>query len=406
MSDDHKHEDHNPTVSVFFRAVFSIAILLAAGGLAFYFIQNPPEAEKKPHIPKPAPFVNTQEIQHRAYPVQIEVMGQVIPAREITLKTQVGGKVTEVSPHFVPGGFFDAGADILKIDDADYALAVKTQTAVLNQARASLELEKGQQSIARDELKILEQSTGRKLENSALALREPQLQKARADMESAKASLEQAELNLSRTRIQAPFDALLTARNTDLGNVVSPQDSLATLVSTDTYWVDIEIPVHDLHWLDFPASAEEKGSKAIIHTGAKGDVREGDVFKKTGTIDTQSRLAKLIIRVQDPLLLEKESAQGATLVLGDYVKTTLIGKELKNTVRIPLRYIRDNRSIWIYEDGRLKITPVTIAHEDRNNAYVTHGIPRGALIITSDIITPIDGMALQITEPARPQVQE
>lgn len=406
MNDIPSHESHGSSTSIIFRAVLALLILAAAGALAFYFIEYPPEAEKKEHSAPAAPLVKIQDIEHGTYPVKIEVMGQVIPAREVTLKAQVSGEIITTSPDFVPGGFFNADTEVLKIDDADYTIAVKVQTATLNQARAALNLEQGQQSIARDELKILEQSTGKKLKNTDLALRKPQLQQAYADLESAKALLEQAELDLSRTVIKAPFNAMVKSRSADLGKVISAQDELATLVDTNEYWIDIEIPVHDLAWIQIPQSHEESGSKAIIDLGTTRGIREGEVFKTTGSLDSQSRLAGLIVRIPDPLLLSEKTGKASPLVLGDYVRTILIGKILENAARIPLNYIRDGGTLWLYENGQLKIMRVNIVYEDRNFAYITDALPTSSALITSDIITPIDGMALKIADKAPAQSQE
>ena len=384
-------EEHVSTLSIGARIVLVIIILAAAGVIATYFVINEAHTEKTEDIKAPDVIVKITPVALGTYPVQIEVMGHVVAAREAALKARVSGEIIKVSDEFIPGGLLKIQEEILHIDPSDYALDVKVKKAALNQARAVLTLELGQQAIAKDELKIIEQSTGRKLANSDLALRKPQLAQARADVDAAKANLELVKLSLTRTTLKAPFNALVSMRATDQGNVISPQDTLATLVSTDEFWIDAEIPVHNLRWLVLP-QGEKAGSAARITLDGRRGARTGTLLKTTGSLNQQSHLAAVIISVRDPLLLENTSSLKSPMVLGDYVAVTLMGKKLNNTARIPQSYLRNNNTIWLERNGKLIIQPITVSYSDRKYAYVVKGLKAGDHIITSNIITPIHGM--------------
>ena len=383
-----------------FRAIIAIIIMFAAGLTAYYLIViNPAHTKKKTVETKHIVAVNTTTVTLDTYPVKIEVMGQVSPAREAALKSRVSGEVINVSDQFIPGSIISADDEILQIDEADYLLDIKVKKAALRQARSALKLEQGLQAIARDELKIIEQSTGTKLGNTDLALRKPQLEQARANVAAAAANLEVAELNLERTKIIAPFNALIAQRNTDLGNIVSPQDTLARLVSTDEYWIGAEIPVHNLRWLTLPKTLDEPASKALIKLDGGRGYHYGSLLKMTGSLGVQSRLANIIISVPDPLLLKPEESKQerkAPLVLGDYVHITIFGRPLENAARIPVKYIRNKGNIWLERNGKLVVQPILIAYEDRHFAYVVKGIKDNDNIITSNIITPINGMDIAV----------
>lgn len=366
---------------------------------------NKPEAKKEFDHQKQTTLVEIISATPASQPIRIEVMGQVKAATQTDIKTQAAGKIIHAAPEFLPGGFFKAGEEMLRIDPADYELDVRIKSATLNQAKATMSLEMGKQSIAQDELRILEQTTGRKLDNSGLALRKPQYAQAKADVEAAKAALDLAELNLKRTGITAPFDAMVQTRNVNLGNSVSTQETLATLVRTDEYWIEISVPVQDLHWLELPDIQGKGGSKASIYLDGGRGLREGRLFKNTGTLDPQSRLATLIVSIPDPLLLQSKSKTKDTypLVLEDYVRVTLHGKILENAFILPRAYIRDENKVWIEKDGKLIIRPVTIAHEDRNFSYVVDGLVAGDHIVTSSIAAPIEDMDIApVTEIKTP----
>ena len=379
------------TLSLTVRAFITLAILGAAGLMAFYLVTNPAQTKKKEETKAQSILVETAPVMLGTYPVKIEVMGEVAPAREASIKARVSGEIIDIAENFIPGGFFTVDDEILRIDPADYELNVNVQKASVRQANAALRLELGEQAIARDELSIIEKSTGQKLKSSDLALRKPQLEQARANLSSAKAALELAALDLERTVLKAPFNGLVTARHTNVGNVVSNQDVLANFVSTDEYWITLEIPVHALRWLN------TEGADAVITLDGGRGIRSGKILKVTGSINQENRLAELIVLVPDPLLRNSPHAQGAfPLVLGDYVGVTLIGHQLENAVRLPTSYLRDKSTVWLARNGKLIIQPVSIAYKDRDFVYIIKGLEKNDYIITSNIITPVNGMDVTV----------
>ena len=389
---------HKEKPSVLFgllRAVISLLIIGVAVGVAVWFLLNPPHTEKVKEREQRKIYVTTIPLSFDNFPVELEMMGKVSPAREAVLKAQVSGKIVSVSDNFVPGGFFEEGEEILKVDPADYELAVKSKRSAYKQALAAYQLEEGQQKIAKNEIEILQRNTGKTIKATDLALRKPQLAQAKASLDAAKASLDIALLDLERTSLTAPFDAIVTTRNTDLGNVIAAQTQLATLVATDEYWVNIDIPLNDLPWLNIP------GASTLIKLGEVRGWREGVVYKQSGKVDEQSRLSGVIVQVADPLLLGEDTDKTAfPLVLGDYVPVKLIGKTLEGAARIPQQYVRKSDTgedvVWLEQGGRLVIQPVTVAYKDRAYAYVIGGLEYASNLVTSNIVTPVAGMDIVV----------
>jgi len=378
----------------FLRAAISLSIIGGAVAIGAWLYLNPAQTKKAATHEKRIVYVTTQPITFGDFPIEIEVMGKVKPAREMILKAQVSGEIVEASDNFLPGGFFKADEEILKIDRSDYALNVKSKRAAYKQALASYQLEEGQQQIAKNEIEILQRNTGKTLKSTDLALRKPQLAQAKANLDAAKAALDIALLNLKRTTLSAPFNAIVTERNTDLGNVIAAQNQLAALVATDEYWINIDVPLSDLPWLEIP------GTKAIIQLGDMRGSREGKIFKQTGTVDEQSRLAGVIVRIPDPLLLNEASDKNASpLILGDYVPVKLVGKSLKGAARIPQQYVHQSDGdniVWLEQGKKLVIQPVTVAYKDRKYAYITEGLDYAKNLVTSNVVTPVAGMNITV----------
>ena len=134
----------------------------------------------------------------------------VVPAESVTLQPQVGGEIVSVSDDLEPGGLFRSGDELLRIDPRDYELAVLQRESEVAQAQSSLRLEQGQQTIAKREFEILNESM--QDDDRELVLRKPQLESVRAQLALAKAKLEQAKLDLQRSRIRAPFNAIVKSK--------------------------------------------------------------------------------------------------------------------------------------------------------------------------------------------------
>lgn len=378
---------------------FAIPIVVLVIGIVIFtlFIKNPDEAKKRPQAESKGFLVEVKSVEFGNYPIKVEAMGQIAPAMEVELKPQISGEILSIEGEFIPGGFFKTDEPILYIDPEDYKIAKQKQEAVFSQAEADFKLEMGRQSVAKNELDILAKTTGKKLDNPALALRAPQLSQAKAELQKAKSDLNMAELNLSRAVIKAPFNALITSRNTTIGDKVTPQTSLATLVNTDEYWVKISVPIHSLQWLNIPKGDDYTLNFVDIIMDSGRGKREGYLLKMIGTLDTQSRLADMLVAIPDPLLLTQKETNLVPLILGDYVKVVIAGKTLENSVRIPISWLRDDNILWLFKDGKLFFQKVEPVYEDRDYVYIKSGLAEGDIVITSDIPVPIGGMKIRIS---------
>ena len=101
-----------------------LAIIILGILLALYFVNTKPKSKRKPHE-KLARLVETISINPTDTAIKIKAMGTVVPERQIDLKPQVTGKIIEVSPTLIPGGNFQKGLSLMKIEPDDYQLIVE-----------------------------------------------------------------------------------------------------------------------------------------------------------------------------------------------------------------------------------------------------------------------------------------
>jgi RND family efflux transporter MFP subunit len=376
-----------------------ISVLIIAAGItaAAYINHTAPKARKRPPE-KARPLVQVEALSPGSHRVVVEAMGTVIPAREIVLKSQVSGEILAAHPRFTEGGLLEEGSVLLKIDPEDYELALaKKQSAVTN-AEYALKLEQGHQDVAKREWDLFNGEKTDDERDMELALRKPHLAKAKADLAAAMADLEQAKLDLARTSIRAPFNCIVRTKNVDLGSRVSTQDTLAELVGTDEYWIQASVPVDRLEWMTIPRSPGQTGSTARVFY-RNGHERAGTVIRLLGDLETEGRMARILVEVRDPLDLRGTGKSRPPLLIGEYVRSHIQGRELQNVFRVPRSALRDNTSLWIAsKDGKLEIRSVQTLWRDAQTVLLREGIQPGDQLIVSELATPIDGMPLQVAE--------
>ncbi len=377
-----------------------LGILMLAVIVTYFIFTTEPTAKSEGATRESAMLVELVDAEFGNFNPVIVATGTVQPVEDINLSALVGGQIIRRSPAFTPGGFVEKGAVLLQIDPSDYRNNVELSKSNLMQSRTNLEMEMGRQEVAEQDLQLAGIDSLSSQER-ALVLRKPQLDAIRASVRAAEAAVSQEELNLSRTTIRAPLDAHILSQNVSLGSQVAPGDNLGRLVGSESYWVILTVPVSQLQWLQFSDSLDDDGSRAEIGNSTawtEGTYREGILEKQVGALDEQTRLARVLVRVPDPLARDEKNKDKPELMIGAFVETRLQGKEVENVVRLNRDYIRTNQTVWVMEDGKLSIREVKILLTDAEYAYVSQGLSAGDKIVTTNLSTVSEGIRLRTEE--------
>ncbi len=386
----------SPRRRFFINLVLSLLVIIAGIAGAAYITKSTPKARKRP--PKQmTPLVQVVAVAPGNHAVTVAAMGTVIPAREITLEARVAGEIVMMHPDFTVGGFLEKDSEVLRIDPQDYQLALTLAQARVKDAESKLKLLEAEAESARDEWRQLYRDRNQaNNEPPPLVFKQPQLSAAQALLTAEKADVRKAELDLSRTRIRAPFNAIVRTKHVDIGSQVSSQEKLAELVGTDEYWIQASIPVDRLDWIRIPRRPGDPGANArILHRN--GYEITGLVIRLLGDLESEGRMARILIEVRDPLNLKKENKDQAALLIGEYVRIEIEGRRLQNVYRIPRTALRDNSMIWIANrDTKLEIRRVETVWRDAETVLIRDGLAPDEKIIISDLAAPIDGMPVQV----------
>ena len=385
-----------------------IAIPLFIIALGFlvqtYLVQSKPEAETVAQESL-GPLVEVMTAEFSEQALRVEVEGTVVPAQQVTIQTEVSGRIQSRSKHLVPGGRFQKGEELLKISASEYLLRAAQSASEVEQARQQLALEKSRGEIAKEEWQLIGDKNASKAGRDA-ALRVPYEKEAQARLQAAQQQIKLARLNLERTEIAAPFNGFVQAGQVEVGQLVAPGTPLATLVGSDKFWVQVSIPVESLSSIMVPGLNAAQGSIASIWQ-AIGDekiVRKGAVLRLLGDLDPVGQQARILVEIEDPLGLEKpESERGVPLLLGSFVHVKIEARKLTKVIEIPRKAIHAGRYVHLFtEGGLLEIKSVTIAWKTPETYLISEGLSPGDQVILSRLGNSVQGMQLRKIDYEKP----
>ncbi len=376
--------------SGFLRKALVILVPILIFVFAFLALGAMKAGKKKPEVQKrrdPTLAVMAVPAYQDTVVLDVSLQGQTRPRTEVDMSPQVGGKITFVSRQFVAGGQFNKGDVLLRLEQADYDVAVLRAEAAVARAEQLVVREKAEGAIAAEDWKDL----GRGGQASALTLRKPQLAEAEASLKSALADLDNAKLQLSRTIVRAPFNGRIKERFADIGQFVSPGARLARVFSTEAIEIPLSLNDADLTRLALPVSmsADSKVKKPKVTLSAiiAGERRvwNGEIVRTDGVFDPQTRTISAIAEVRDPFG-KGMSADGFPLPPGLFVTAEIVGRKIDSAIVIPRDSLRPENKVYVVDDkGEAQSRDAVVLDTNAERAVIASGVEPGEYVIISPL---------------------
>jgi len=386
-----------------FITIFGTAGIFVAGAalIALMGSLRPKIEPKEITLAPPAVFYTV--VEPRPVTLNVYAQGEVRPRTDINLTAEVAGRIIRTSEAFVAGGAFKKGELLVKIEDADYRVAVAAAKARMAQAEELLRREEAEAELARKDYEAL----GRPGEASDLTLRKPQLAQARAAFDAAKADYAGALLNLQRTELRAPFDGRVRERLAGEGQFISPGAAIGRIFATDVAEVRLPLADGDLAKLGislaFNETPDYPGPKAILSATLGGEYHEwmARIARTDGAFDPGTRQVGAIAVVEDPY--GKGASGGAPLAAGLFVDAVIEGKSLDRAVVLPRTALFGRDTVYVIgEENRISARQIVVVAADKETITLAGGVESGERVITSplrgardgDKVTPTDRSAI------------
>ena len=175
--------------------------------------------------PAPEPTIPLVELTEAQPADEIFVVeeGFIRPRAEIDVVPEISGKVVEVAPALKPGGQFQKGEMLFRIDPRTYEGNLTRAKADLQAAEA--ELQRAEADAARQNRLADIGATAESARQAASAA----LATARSRIGQSEAALILARKQMEDTIVSAPFDAAVISENVALGGFLQPGMAAATI---------------------------------------------------------------------------------------------------------------------------------------------------------------------------------
>lgn len=373
-----------------------IAIILLAVVALMVIAAFSPKPAKKPVIVK-APLIEAIDIERKHVQFEISSQGSILPRTQTNLVSEVSGQITHVHPKFNVGGFFKKGDVLLTIDDISYKVALLQAQSRLDAAKAQLVEEQARKDQAEDEWLL----TGKSLAKApVLALRLPQLQRAKADVKAAEADVTEAEVKLARTKIKVPYDAMINEKKVEIGQYVSTGSTLAMTFAVDYAEVRLPVKQRDIAFLNLPKINDENGetSQVEIFYELMGKQYNwvSHITRYEGVVDSRSRVHYVVAQIDDPYSV-LSSSEHNELRIGTFVNANIAGKVVNDIVVIPRSALHGADKVYLIDrENKLHIQKINILRNDANFVYSHDEFAAGLRLVTTQLETPVEGMTLRV----------
>lgn len=374
------------------RLLKPLAILFGGIALAALLLATGPKVEPRAPVIV-APLVRVVEAVPVAIRLSVRAHGTVVPRTESELVPETSGRVLEVSPSLVSGGFFAKGDTLLRIDPLDYEVALEQARAGL--ARTTSDLADARKDHERQRDLARQQATSAAQRDDAIN----RLAVAEASLREARALLSRAERDLERTKVLAPYDGRVRSEHVDVGQFVSRGTAIATIYAID--YAEVRLPIHDeeLAYLDLPLIYDEATTPTPVpvtlraHFAGALHEWQGEVVRTEGELDPRTRMVIVVARVAAPYAKAKGRPPFA---VGLFVEAEISGARSEEIVVLPRSALRgDDRVLIVDSDDRLRFRAVDVLRVVGDEVFVRSGLEAGERVCVSPLEGAVDGMLVR-----------
>jgi RND family efflux transporter MFP subunit len=291
--------------------------------------------------------------------------------------------------------YFDIGAHVKRGQ-----LLAEIETPELDE---QLEQAENQLKTAEANLQLAKVTADRwvYLEKSSVVSKQEKDQ-AVSDLNAKRATADSDRANVARLRklqafeqVYAPFDGVITARNTDLGDLIQGDNTapkeLFHLAAVGKLRVYISLP-------EVYASAIKTGETVTLTLDAfPGENLTGTLVRDSNSIDLASRTLRVEVDVDNPT---------GSLLPGAYAFVHWKLPSAAQAVTIPtntLLFRAEGLRVVVVQSGQAKLVPVTIGHDYGSSVEVLSGLTSEDTVILDPSDSIMEGSAVKIAEAAKPE---
>jgi RND family efflux transporter MFP subunit len=218
----------------------------------------------------------------------------------------------------------------------------------------------------------------------------------KAIVEADQAAVDQFEALVSFEKIYAPFDGVITARNTDIGDLINSgsnsnvKTDLFHMAQPGTLRVYVNVPEEYSQGIKVGMPGD------LVLAEFPGRKFQGKLVRTADAINVTTRTLLIEIDVDNPT---------GTLLTGSYAEVHLAVPTQASTFIIPVNTLifrSEGLHVGVVEDGKVVLSPVTAGHDFGNQIEVVSGVKAGDQVILNPPDSIVHGQPVQIVQATLP----
>ncbi|WP_123072087.1 efflux RND transporter periplasmic adaptor subunit [Massilia aurea] len=307
---------------------------------------------------------------------RLEFSGDVRPRYESQLGFRVGGKIVERKVDV--GATVKRGDVLMRLDPQDLRLAE-------SQARATLRAAETERDLARaDHKRHVDLRAQNFVSQAVLDAKQSALKAAQANVDAARAGLRGQSNQSNYASLAADADGVVTAIEAEVGQVVQPGSPVVRVARTVEKEVVIGIPE------DKVGQLRAAGDVTVRLWANEAVAIPGKIREVSPMADPATRT--YTVKVAIPENAEVRLGMTATVELAT-------GGNGAAGLRLPLTALVQHKgasSVWIVENGAVKLVPVQVVGQVRNDVLVTGQVAAGQNVVTAGVNLLRNGQKVRI----------
>jgi RND family efflux transporter MFP subunit len=216
----------------------------------------------------------------------------------------------------------------------------------------------------------------------------------KAIVEADQAAVEQYAALVSFEKVYAPFDGLITARNTDIGDLINSGSNAKTdlfhIAQPGTLRVYVNVPEEYSRGIKVGMTAD------LALAEFPGRTFQGKLVRTADAINMTTRTLLIEIDVANPT---------STLLTGSYAEVHLKVPAPPSTFIIPVNTLifrSEGLRVGIVKDGKVALTAVTPGHDFGNQIEIVSGLKPDDQVIINPPDSIVTGQQVQIVQATLP----
>ena len=359
-------------------SILGVLIIVASVFVAKMIVDSKNNA--RPKAEKVVKTVFAEQVQNGTIPIVVPANGSLKAKNRLELYAEVQGVFRGGAKLFRPGQTYRKGEPIIRIDASEYAANVQSAKSNLYNQLTSImpDLRMDYPDIFPKWQTYL---TGFDMDKVTPELPEMTTEKEKFFISgrgilTTYYNVRNMEQRLSKYRISAPFNGVLTEALVTEGTLIRAGQKLGEFINTDIYELEVSI---SKKFSDLLKVGEQVALTNLDNTKNY----KGVVTRINGSVDQATQTIKAYIEVSDKTLRE-----------GMYMEANLDAKEETNAIEIDRNLLLENNQIFVVRDSLLDLIDVDPVYFS-NKKVVLKNVPDGTTLLSKPVMGAFTGMLVK-----------